>query len=65
MDFQIVFHLDKYHKNAKYNAWMMRDDAAKRVDERDRGGVFKNCARFINCKSEINNTEIDNVKVLI
>ena len=43
----------------------MRDDAAKRVDERDRGGVFKNCARFINCKSEINNTEIDNVKVLI
>ena len=25
-----------------------------------KGVIFKNCAPFINCKSEINNTEIDN-----
>ena len=24
--------------------------------------IFKNCALFINCKSEINNVEIDNAK---
>ena len=24
--------------------------------------IFKNCAPFINCKSEINNTEIDNAR---
>ena len=24
--------------------------------------IFKNCAPFTNCKSEINNTEIDNAK---
>ena len=24
--------------------------------------MFRNCAPFINCKSEINNTEIDNAK---
>ena len=40
-----------------------RDDAAARqADERDKGVIFKNCAPFINCKSEINNTEIDNAK---
>ena len=31
-------------------------------DERDKVVIFKNCAPFINCKSEINNTEIDNAK---
>ena len=36
------------------------DDAAKRADERDKRD--KNCAPFINCKTEINNTEIDNAK---
>ena len=38
------------------------DAAARKVDERDKGVIFKNCTPFINCKSEINNTEIDNAK---
>ena len=36
--------------------------AARKADERNKGVIFKNCAPFINCKSEINNTEIDNTK---
>ena len=36
--------------------------AARKADERHKGVIFKNCAPFINCKSEINNTEIDNAK---
>ena len=38
------------------------DAAARQEDARDKGIIFKNCAPFINCKSEINNTEIDNAK---
>ena len=38
------------------------DDASIQADERDKGAIFKNCAPFINCKYEINNTEIDNAK---
>ena len=38
------------------------DDAARRADEGNRGVIFKNCVPFINCKIEINNTEIDNAK---
>ena len=39
------------------------DDAAARLaDERNKGVIFKNCTSFINCKSEINTTEIDNAK---
>ena len=38
------------------------DAAARRADERNKGVVFKNCAPFINCISEINNTQIDNAK---
>ena len=38
------------------------DDVARRADERDKGVSFKNCAPFINCMSEINNTQIDNAK---
>ena len=38
------------------------DAAARQADERDKGVVFKNCAVFINCISEINNTQIDNAK---
>ena len=38
------------------------DAAARQADERDKGVIFKNCAPFINCKTEINNTEIDNTK---
>ena len=38
------------------------DDAAKQADERDKDVSFKNCSPFINCISEINNTQIDNAK---
>ena len=38
------------------------DAAARQADERDKGVIFKNCAPFINCKTEINNTEIDNAE---
>ena len=38
------------------------DVAAKQADKRDNGVPCKNCAPFVNCKSEINNTEIDNAK---
>ena len=36
--------------------------AARQGDERNKGVIFKNFAPFINCKSEINNIEIDNTK---
>ena len=32
------------------------NDAAKRLDERNKGVIFKNCAQFTDCISEINNT---------
>ena len=38
------------------------DASARQADERDKGVAFKNCAPFINCISEINNTQIDNAK---
>ena len=38
------------------------DAAAREADERDKEVIFKNCAPFINCKTELNNTEIDNAK---
>ena len=38
------------------------NDAAKRLDERNKGVIFKNCAPFTKCISRINNTEIDNAK---
>ena len=38
------------------------DTAARQADERNNEVIFKNYATFINCKSEINNTEIDNAK---
>ena len=38
------------------------DAAARQGDERNKGAIFKNCAPFTNCKSELNNTEIDNAK---
>ena len=40
------------------------DAAARQTDERDKGVAFKNCAPFINCVSEINNTDLDNAKDL-
>ena len=41
------------------------DTAARRADERDKGVAFKNCAPFINCRSEINNTQVDNAKDIV
>ena len=38
------------------------DVAARQANERDKGVAFKNCAPFINCISEINNTQVDNDK---
>ena len=40
------------------------DDAAMQADERNKGEIFKNCARFTDCISEINNTQVDNAKDL-
>ena len=38
------------------------DAAARQADERDKGVIFKNCAPFTNCISEINDTQVDNAK---
>ena len=38
------------------------DAAVRQADERDKGVIFKNCAPFTNCISEINNTQVDNAK---
>ena len=38
------------------------DPAVRQADERDKGLMFKNCAPFTNCISEINNTQVDNAK---
>ena len=38
------------------------DAAARQADQRDKGVIFKNCAPFTNCVSEINNTQVDNGK---
>ena len=35
---------------------------AREADERNKGVVFKNCAPFTNCISEINNTQVYNTK---
>ena len=38
------------------------DAATRQADEIDKGVAFKNCAPFVNCISEINNTQVDNAK---
>ena len=38
------------------------DAAARQADESDKVVAFKNCAPFINCISQINNTQVDNGK---
>ena len=38
------------------------DDAAKQLDERNKGVIFKNCAPFTKCINRINNTDIDNAQ---
>ena len=40
------------------------DDNVKQADERNKGVIFKDCAPFIDCISEINNTQIDNTRDL-
>ena len=37
-------------------------DAVKRLDERNKGVIFKNCAPFTKCISRINNTDIYNAQ---
>ena len=44
--------------------WQGTDAAAIEVDRNDKDAVFKNCAPFIKCISEINNAEVDNVEDL-
>ena len=41
------------------------DVAARQADEKNKGVLLKNCASLINCKSEINGIEINNLKMLI
>ena len=38
------------------------DDAAKRLDEKNKGVIFINCATFIDCTIKINNTQINYAK---
>ena len=40
------------------------DDAAKRIDERNKGVISKSCEPFTDCINEINNTQIDNAKYI-
>ena len=40
------------------------NDAARWLDERNRGVIFNNCVPFTDCISEINNTQIDNTKYI-
>ena len=35
------------------------NDAEKRLDKRNKGAIFKNCAPFTKCISRINNTDTD------
>ena len=37
-------------------------EANKRVDERKKEVIFKDCSEFIECRSEINNTLTDHAK---
>ena len=44
--------------------WLGDNDATKRADERSKGVIFKNCAPFTECISNINNTQINNAKYM-
>ena len=44
------------------NYWWWNDDAAQRLDERNKSAIFKKCAAFTKCIKRINNTEADNAK---
>ena len=38
------------------------DDSAKRLDQRSKGVIFKNCSPFTKCISRINGIETDNTQ---
>ena len=38
------------------------DTAVRRLDERNKGVVFKSCLPFTDCISEMSNAQIDNLK---
>ena len=40
------------------------DDEVRRLDERNKGVIFTNCAPFTDCISEINNTQIDTAQCI-
>ena len=40
------------------------EDAAKARDRNNKQGIFKNCAPFSDCITEINNTQVNNAKDL-
>ena len=40
------------------------DDAVRRLDEKNKGAIFKNCAPISVCIREINNTQLDNAKYI-
>ena len=39
------------------------DDAARRLDETNKGIIFKNCAPFTDCISKINNAQNRSCKI--
>ena len=51
-------------KRTIINAGEGADDAAKETDERNKSIIFKNCAIFITCISEVSNTQVDDAKYL-
>ena len=40
------------------------NDVVRRLNKRNKGVIFKNCAPFTDCISETNNTQIDNAKYI-
>ena len=40
------------------------NDKVKQLDETNKGVIFKKCAPFTDCISEINNTQIDNARYI-
>ena len=40
------------------------DDRTRRLEERNKGVIFKKCALFTDCISEMNNTQIDKSKFI-
>ena len=44
--------------------WARNNDAARALHERNKGVIFKHCASFTDCISEINDTQIDNAKYI-